>query len=336
MSGVLSDRLQRYLAGRCSGATISDLQFIVSGWESDVFSFTLHPSDGPPRSLVLRLCSGQGAGLKLVREAQGLRQLLQAGYPVPAILLHEADAAFLGKPFSVMERLDGRPLWPVLAEAAPPRAGNLLDRFGGLLARLHQLDWRPFAEQAALYEADPSAILDELFASSRWLYRQFELPGFLAVVDWLQARAPDVAVHPAVVHQDFHANNVFLCDDDRLSVIDWTQVGVSDYRIDLGWTLIIMGDYGRPEWGERILRAYSHAAGGQPDGLEYFDVIACAKLLASRVICLKAGPEHLGLHPDAADSTRTEAPILRELSQRVRDITGITIPEVETALTQIG
>jgi aminoglycoside phosphotransferase (APT) family kinase protein len=252
------------------------------------------------------------------------------------MLLHEADAAFLGGPFSIMERLEGTTLWPVLAGAPPCQARHLLDRFGSLLARLHQLDWRPFTEHAALYEANPTAILDELLASSRWLYRQFDVGGFLAIVDWLQTHASDVAVQPAVVHQDFHANNVFLCNDDRLAVIDWTQIAVSDCRTDLSWTLMIMGDHGRPEWGERILQAYGRAAACPPDDLTYFSVIAFAKLLASRVICLKAGPEQLGLHPGTADATRAELPILRKLSQRVRDITGITIPEVESALSHIG
>jgi len=336
MSGAFSECLGRYLTGRYPGAVISDFQFIKSGWESDVYSFALHLPANPPRWLVLRFYPGEGGVAKLIREAGGLRQLQRAGYPVPAVLLHEADAAFLGRPFSIMERLEGTTLWPVLVGAPPCQARHLLDRFSGLLARLHQLDWRPFTEHAALYEANPTAILDELLASSRWLYRHFDVGGFLAIVDWLQTHASDVAVQPAVVHQDFHANNVLLCNDDRLAVIDWTQIAVSDCRTDLSWTLMIMGDYGRPEWGERIMQAYGRAAACPPDDLTYFSVIAFAKLLASRVICLKAGPEQLGLHPGTADATRAELHILRKLSQRVRDITGITIPEVESALSHIG
>jgi aminoglycoside phosphotransferase (APT) family kinase protein len=336
MSHALSDHLWRYLADRYPGATISDFQFVISGWESDVYTFTLHLPTDAPKFLILRLSPGAGASRKLIREARGLRQLHQASYPVPAMLLHETDTAILGKPFTIMEKLEGRVLWPILAEAAPSQARYLLDRFGSLLARLHQLDWRPFTEHAVLYETNPTAILDELLASSRQLYTQFDVVGFLAIVDWLEIHKSDITIQPAVVHLDFHANNVFLCNDDHLAVIDWTQITVSDYRADLSWTLMIMGDFGQPHWGERILQAYNLAAKNPVEKLDYFNVITYTKLLASTVISLRTSPKELGMRPEAVESIQQQAPILDTLSRRIQNITGLSIPEVETALSQIS
>jgi aminoglycoside phosphotransferase (APT) family kinase protein len=335
MLTALSDGLQQYLADRYPGAMISDLRFITSGWESDIYTFTLHFPTDIPKTFVLRPYLGDGATQKSIREACGLGQLHQAGYPVPAILLSETDSSVLGRPFTIMEKLEGRPLWPVLSEATTSQASHLLDQFGSLLARLHQLDWRPFTEQADLYEANPMAILDELFASSRQLYMQFGVEGFLAIVDWLESHKSDIIVQPAIVHLDFHANNVFLCHDDHLAVIDWTQVAVSDYRADLTWTLMIMGDYGQPQWGERILQAYSLAKSPVTD-LGYFNVITYAKLLASTVISLRDSPEKLGMRPETVDSVERQVPILEELSRRIQDITGLTVPEVEIVLSQIS
>jgi len=336
MSGALSDSLRRYLTSRYPGAVMSDLQFIKSGWESDVYGLALRLPDHPPKSFVLRFYPGEGGVAKLMREAGGMRQLDGAGYPVPAMLLHEADSAVLGRPFSIMERLEGRALWPVLAEAFPHQARHLLERFGTLLAWLHRLDWRQFTERAALYEANPTAILSELLASMEGLYKRFGLDGFLPVVEWLETHKPDIAVQPAVVHLDFHANNVFLCDDDRLAVIDWTQLTVSDYRADLSWTLMIMGDLGQRRWGEDILQAYALAAGKPVEHLGYFSVISYSKLLASSVISLKTSPIELGIRPETVESTRRQAPILRELSHRIQHITGVAVPEVETALSEIS
>jgi aminoglycoside phosphotransferase (APT) family kinase protein len=335
MLTALSDGLRRLLAERYPGATISDLQFVTSGWESDVYTFTLHFPTDAPKAFVLRPYLGGGATEKSIREARGLGQLYQAGYPVPAILLGETDSSVLGRPFIIMEKLEGRPLWPVLSEATTSRASHLLDRFGSLLARLHQLDWRPFTEQGDLYEANPAAILDELLTSLRRLYMQFDVKGFLAIVDWLESHKSDIIVQPAVVHLDFHANNVFLCHDDHLAVIDWTQVAVSDYRADLTWTLMIMGDYGQPQWGERILQAYSLAKSPVTD-LGYFNVITYTKLLASTVISMRDSPEKLGMRPQTVDSIVQQAPILKRLSQRIRDITGLAVPEVEVFLSQIN
>jgi aminoglycoside phosphotransferase (APT) family kinase protein len=332
----LVDRLRRYLVGRYPSASISAFQFVASGWESDVYAFTLHPAAAPPRPLILRLFSGEGAIDKMVRESRGLTRLHEVGYPVPAMLLHETDPAVLGKPFTIMEKFEGRVLWPVLAEATLTRAGELLDRFGGLLARLHGLDWRPFTEHAALYDARPTAILSEMLAAARGLYTQFGVKGFMAIVDWLERYQADITVRPAVVHLDFHANNVFLRPDDRMAVIDWTQVTVSDYRADLSWTLMIMGDFGRPQWGDSILRAYEIEARQRVERLDYFNVITYAKFLASTVISMRAGPEGLGLRPETVASARRQAPALHRLAGRLRDITGITVPEVEVALHRIG
>jgi aminoglycoside phosphotransferase (APT) family kinase protein len=333
MPTVLSDGLRQYLSDRYPGATISDLQLMASGWESDIYTFTIRFSAEAPKTFILRPYLGDRAAQKLRRETRGLRQLHQAGYPVPALLLSETDSSIVGKPFIIMEKLEGRVLWPILAEASLSEANQLLDRFGSLLSWLHQLDWRPFTEKAVLYEGNPTAMLDELFASLRQLYTQFGVTGFLAIVDWLENHRAEIAVQPAVVHLDFHANNVLVCPDGHWAVIDWTNASVSDCRADLSWTLMIMGDYGQPQWGERILQAYCRATKKAIAKLEYFNVIAYTKLLASTVISLGDGPEKLGMHPETVDSIKPQAPILKKLYQRIHHMTDLVVPEVEAALS---
>jgi aminoglycoside phosphotransferase (APT) family kinase protein len=168
------------------------------------------------------------------------------------------------------------------------------------------------------------------------LYTQFDVVGFLAIIDWLEIHKFDITVQPAVVHLDFHANNVFLCNDDHLAVIDWTQIAVSDYRTDLSWTLMIMGDFGQPHWGERILQAYTRGAKNPVEKLDYFNVITYTKLLASTIISLRTSPKELGMRPETVESIQQQAPILDMLSRRIQNITGLSIPEVETALSQIS
>jgi aminoglycoside phosphotransferase (APT) family kinase protein len=334
MSNALSNPLQQYLAERYPGGRISDFQFLTSGWESEVYTFSYQFRDGALKPFVLRLYPGEGARQKLIREAQGLLLLRQAGNPVPAMLLYETDTGILGKPFTILEKLEGKVLWPLLYEVEPSEADHLLNRFGGLLARLHQLDWRPFTGQAAAYQAQPEAILDNLLTGFRQLYTQFDVLGFLPLLDWLDTHQAGITVRPAVVHLDFHANNVFVCADGHLAVIDWTQIAVSDYRTDLTWTLMIMGDFGQPGWGERILHAYRRAASYPVEGLDYFNVITYTKLLASTIISLKTSPKELGMRPETALSVNQQVPILRKLSQRIQDITGLTVPEVRAALSQ--
>jgi len=341
LSKTFSERLQAYLVECFPGASISGFQFLTSGFESDVYTFDLRIPEEAPKSLILRLYPGEGAVHKMIREAQGLQRLRQDSYPVPAMLLYETQVSILGHPFSLVRKLEGKPLWPILVEISPARARQLLKRFGSLLARLHRLDWRPYTESYLSYEGHPATILEEMCTSMRALYLRYEVEGFLPILDWLESQRSTITVQPAVVHLDFHANNVFLLEDepgaprDRLAVIDWTQITVSDYRNDLCWTLMIMGDYGSPQWGEIILEAYQQAAGHPVEDLDYFKVIAYTKLLASTVISFKVNPMELGMRPETAKSVQNQAPTLRRLSWRIQDITGRRVPEVEALLAQM-
>jgi len=66
----------------------------------------------------------------------------------------------------------------------------------------------------------------------------------------------------AVTHGDYHPWNALLREsDDAAFVIDWTQADVSDYRFDLGWTLVMMRtNFGR-ETRDAALSSYERASG---------------------------------------------------------------------------
>ena len=331
----LAERLSFYISSRYPDAVLSDVDFLVSGFESELYTFHFQRPGSSPKHYILRLLTGEGAAEKLIREARGLSLLQNADYPVPALLLQETGPEILGKPFEIIERLEGQALWPVLAAADSKRQRQLLSRFGSLLAQLHQLDWRLFSEKPDMYEESPVLLLDETISYYRSLYTKYNLKGFLQIIDWLDSRRGEISIHPAVVHQDFHANNVFLCSDDRLVVIDWTQFAVSDYRIDLCWTLLIMGDFGNPAWGKQILNAYASQSGDAIEHIDYFHVIVSMKLLASTVISFTFSPEELGLRPEVVELTKEQLSIYKQLSQWMRKITGLTIPELEDVLERI-
>jgi aminoglycoside phosphotransferase (APT) family kinase protein len=281
------------------------------------------------------LFTGAGAAGKLVREATGITLLQKAGYPVPGLLLQEPDARILGKPFEIIDKLDGQALWSILATAESHHKSQLLSRFGLLQSHLHKLDWRLFVQNPGPLEKNPSSLLEEVISQYRSLYRKYNLNGFLQVIDWLDTHKHKISVRPAVVHQDFHANNVLLGSNNQLFVIDWTQFAVSDFRIDLCWTLLIMGDLGNPDWGKQIFNAYRSDVNAPIENLDYFNVIVYMKLLASTVISFKFRPEELGLRPDVLELTDDQLAIYKQLFQRIRNITSLHVPELEDVLKRI-
>lgn len=99
-----------------------------------------------------------------------------------------------------------------------------------------------------------------------------------------------------MIHFDYHAANVLLYDVNgvsELSIIDWTSIMVTDYRIDLAWTLLLMGGFGNPEYRDIILDEYTRITGQPVEHIELFDVLVCVRRLFSMVIPLKIGRAHV-------------------------------------------
>lgn len=336
MIDLLRQRLSDYLVKCEPDAEIHDFQFLAKGWECEVYAFTLRSSSRPAQSLILRVFPGNDADKKLLREANGVQFLNQAGFPVPALYFSESDPSILGNPFCIVERIHGKPLWRTLYEVPTEQSEALLQQFSELLARLHQLEWRSFPDVAESVKMHPDTVLDELFGIFRWFCERYDLPGFVPLADWLERHQAEIRFQPAVVHLDFHANNVLLCDDGRMVVIDWTQASVLDYRADLSWVLMLMGEHGQAEWRNQILDAYERAAGHSVSHLEYFDVLTYAKRFLFAVVSLKFSPQEFGLRADAIEGISGELPVLEKLYRRLCVLTGLSVPEVESLLAHFA
>ena len=127
---------------------MSNCRDITSGWQTEVYAFSLE-TDSEHRDLVLRLYPGNNAAEKARREYDGMSQLHRAGFPVPAMIAVETDTNWFGKPFIIMDWVAGKTLQQRLEAAPPSEQEPRLRQFCALFARLHHLDWRPFAPNPA-------------------------------------------------------------------------------------------------------------------------------------------------------------------------------------------
>jgi len=336
------DALQAYITDALPDRPqpiVRDLASISVGWESDVYAFDL--ASGPPdarlsEALVLRVYPGADAHAKSGREFQGMRQLYAAGYPVPRVLALERDASPFDKPFMIMERVAGEMLWSPLFRSPEPRQSELLALFCDLFVRLHRLDWRPFVDDPAAVERGGSyAFVDGWLAEARSILGQFDMPDAAAMLDWLEVRRDRVpCVQPAPVHLDYHPNNILLGRDGSAHVIDWTQIQVSDPRFDLAWTLMLVGAAEGWAWRDRILAEYECLAGAPIEELDWFEVAACGKRLFSVIVSFAAGPEALGMRPEAVELMRQQFGALRNVYQLFVTRTGLRLREVERLLAE--
>ncbi len=343
MNSETKQRLQQYYRDRVPGiynAEIGRVQEIPSGWESELYAFTLE--SGPPANracdeLVLRIYSGEGAWNKAAREFHSLQQLHEIGYPVPRVDMLECDHSPFGRPFMIMEKLDGEEMWSRMGTPQSGEMRDLVTLFCQLFAQLHHLDWHPFVDEAEYASLqDPYAFIDEWLRLAQEGHHQFPHSGLMPVVEWLQARRE--AFHctgPSPTHNDFHPGNVLLCKNGSPVVIDLTGFGISDARFDLAWTLMLIDAYMGPEWRSRVLQEYERYA-GQVEALEVFEVFACVRRLFDLSVSLRLGAEKVGMHPDAVAAMRKNKVAFERVYQLLLARTGIRVVEVEELIASLG
>ncbi len=366
MSDDMQSRLQTYCATAFptrQEVQVSDLTAISSGWESDIYSFAVEhgPADGRRREeMILRIYPADDAYDKSGHEFHGMSQLHKAGYPVPQVLVLERENSPFDKPFVIMERIKGQVLWPLLFGSPQEKQRELLTLFCKLFVQLHTLEWRsfdypfdyaqgrdqdepfdhaqdkPFVHDAARYDTeDPYTFVDWWLETYRSYLALFPSPGFLAVIEWLEARRDQVpCLRPSLIHLDYHPDNVLLRDDGSAVVIDWTQLDISDSRFDLAWTLVLVSSLEGAKWRHRILQEYERLAGARVEQIAYFEVAACAKRLGSVVLSLSYGPEKLGMRPDAATMMQRQMGALKRVYDLLLERTGIRVAEVEEMLAR--
>jgi len=341
---AMQDRLQGYYTRAFpeqQGAQVNDLVRISDGWESDVYAFTVEYGPVGKRrqeDRILRIYPGDDAYDKSGREFQGMRCLYQVGYPVPQVIALEREQSPFGRPFMIMEKIEGQLLWPLWAEATQEKQEALLTLFCQLFLQLHRLDWRPFLADGTSFDSgDPYIFVDQWLEMLRSYWRRFPVPGFTAVTTWLEARRDRVpCLRPAPIHWDYHPGNVLLRDDGSAVVIDWTQVQISDSRFDLAWTLLLTGAHEDSTWRDRILQEYERLAGNRVDQLAFFEVAACLKRLGSFVLSLSYGAEKLGMRPEAVAMMKQNAGAFERVYALLLARTGLVVPEVETLLASLA
>jgi aminoglycoside phosphotransferase (APT) family kinase protein len=326
----LRARLERYYGAKTDPAvTVTDFVPISDGWETEVYSFTqtLHHQVEPR---ILRMYPGDHAAAKCEREWLGMSGMMWHHYPVPRVFRFETDAAWMGKPFIIMRKIDGRPLGEVMREDTA-RQPELLTRFVELFVRLHRIyDYRPNLEHFT-YD-NPQVYTPRTLAHWRKaILADWGQAWAQPVLDWLDAHQPAEAPAISPLHGDYHPHNLLITPDDQLYVIDWSGFAVGDYRVDLAWTLLISTS-GYPELRPIILSEYARLAGHPVEAIEYFDVLAALKRLFEFAVSVGSGAEGLGMRPEAVALMRERGDHYQQVYDLLCERSGLRLPEIEQLL----
>ena len=318
---------------------------ITSGWETDVYSFNTECRiDGRLGldKLILRLYPGNGAETKASKEFYVMTQLHGMGYPVPQIYQLELDKSVLGRPFVIMEKIDGRSMGFEDLNETGNTTTTMLQLFCKMFVDLHALDVTPFLSNnrifsdPSLYETDdPCSPVNRLINDFR--RRMISPPTdelafnlFNRIVDWLEKKKSTARSRKlSLAHLDYHPYNILIRNDGAPFIIDWTGFDITDYRVDLAWTLLLCSTYGEPKMRDRILRMYEKIARSNVENIEYFEVIAATRRIGSIYLSLRDGAEKLGMLPETVETMRKQKRHIETVIKVLSDRTGIALEEFE-------
>ncbi len=202
---------------------------------------------------------------------------------VPPVRWLEPTGEVLGRPFFLMDRVDGivpPDVMPYtfgdnwLFDASPEQQRQLQDRTVEVLATLHSI---PDAQQVFgfLQDVDPPGET-ALHRHFGWLknWYEFSVPdiGRSPLVDraltWLDDRFPDdvAATEPVLCWGDARIGNVMYRDFSPVAVLDWEMATVGPRELDLAWI----------SFAHMVFQELTKLAGlpGMPDFLREDDVRA--------------------------------------------------------------
>jgi aminoglycoside phosphotransferase (APT) family kinase protein len=239
------------------------------GWDSSLYTFTLPPT------VVLKLYPPTDRGRRnAVREGRALTRLPAAGYAVPGVVACEPDARHLGRPFVVMDHIDGSSLWRVYRATGSP---SLVRQFVARLADLHALD--PRLLEPVFPTTDPYVFIERELGQLRHDIAEVPDPPLHGVLQWLEQRHRSVPCHrPVILHRDYHPWNVVVDGSRKLWVLDWDWE-IGDARFDLAWTCTLMERSGFGSFANAVRDKYVRRSDRPLDQLAYFEVLTTLRWL---------------------------------------------------------
>lgn len=235
----------------------------------------------------------RGAEFRVLRAAGAGR------VAVPRVHWACDDAAVLGSPFFLMERVEGETLpRRLLREERYAAARAVLpDELGTQLARIHALDLaQPDLAGLARPPAGRSPAHTEVERVAQGL-RELAVephPALDLAERWLLERAPGSttagstgsASRVTLVHGDYRIGNVVVGETGLRAILDWELVHVGDPLEDLGWLCTRAWRFGSPlpaggvGTREALVAAYERESGAKVDleALRFWEAFGSFKL----------------------------------------------------------
>ncbi len=319
----LRDRLQAWLADHVDADALPVVSSLHTpernGMSSETVLFDLELTSGGARSTtpyVARLAPEVSAVPvfptydfdKQFRVMQLVAR--ETTVPVPPAPWFEPDAAAVGSPFFVMERVEGEvppDVMPYnfgdswLYDASPADRTRLQDATASTLAELHAIDIGALdVSFLELDRAEPTPLrrhVADQWDYYKWVSADRPQPVIERCFAWLEEHWPADEGPTALSWGDSRIGNVLYRDFTPVAVLDWEMAGLAPREMDLAWMVFLHRFFedlaaqlelpGMPDFLrlDDVATTYERASGHTPRNLEFFVMYAALRhgIVMSRV-----------------------------------------------------
>jgi aminoglycoside phosphotransferase (APT) family kinase protein len=237
----VTDRIREDLQAQCRerlgrpGLRVLSIDPIPEGHSGFTYFVSIDDGGGP-RRFVLRL-PPPGARIAgpadVVRQGRIMAALHAAGLPVPAIPVLSSDPVVDGRPFVLMDAVEGNRIEKAGIEQRPMDiAGSAVD----VLKRLHALP----LEKTGIGDEAPLGLKAEML---RWLWLMERAPEELTTragdLGGLLAAGTPAEREATLVHGDYHYGNMLFRGSEVVAVLDWEIAQIGQPLLDLGCLCIV-------------------------------------------------------------------------------------------------
>jgi len=287
-SDEVREPLERFVAGALGvpSCELTKVARLAGGTVQDNWILEARMPDQSRHRVVLR--TGRVVGVKdslpAEQEYAVLRAAANAGVCVPRPVAVCSDPAVIGRPFFLMDFVEGesRP-WKLQRMPAVMAAGDeILDWVGVQLGRLQAIV--PDRQALPFLRPAPRDAAREAIAEMRaYLDRHDHAhPAIECALRWLERHAPPPG--PIVLcHGDFRIGNVIIDHCRPVALLDWELARWGDPHEDLAWACMRFFRFSRPDLeggglGARsaLLRGWRATTGRAVDPwlMRYWDVFS--------------------------------------------------------------
>jgi aminoglycoside phosphotransferase (APT) family kinase protein len=262
----LAEYLDYILPPKATDVRISNVQKLKEqGATSVMYSFTVTCiSEGSKKrkDFILRLYK-EGNEKNGPKELLLLKTLKEHNLPVPTAYYFEANSKILGKPFLILEKIEGKNAQQYLTDDV--NAQLIIDKMAENLAKLHKLDPNCIQNTKTLqqlYEIRQHQLSKiRFFIKKRCInFLGFCPPRqrkFIAAVKRLADVKP-IKTRPAILHMDYEPDHIIV-SDGQFIIVDWGDASIGDPAFDVAWTyhkLRLGRETAKVDLGEYFVKRY--------------------------------------------------------------------------------